>query len=155
MGKRVGGWKLQPTLKTSQEKPCLTATCACVCVCVCVTCSRFLIARQKISCLSALRDGKEGGRVEAATHTQNISRKTMPDCDLRACVCVCVCVTCSRFLIARQKISCLSALRDGKEGGRVEAATHTQNISRKTMPDCDLRACVCVCVCDLQPLFNC
>ena len=116
-------------------------------------CSRFLIARQKISCLSALRDGKEGGRVEAATHTQNISRKTMPDCDLRVCVCVCVCVTCSRFLIARQKISCLSALRDGKEGGRVEAATHTQNISRKTMPDCDLRACVCVC--DLQPLFNC
>ena len=90
MGKRVGGWKLQPTLKTSQA--CLTATCVCVCVCVCVTCSRFLIARQKISYLSALRDGKEGGRVEAATHTQNISRKTMPDCDLRVCVCVCVCV---------------------------------------------------------------
>ena len=28
---------------------------------------------------------------------------------------------------ARQKILYLSALRNGKEGGRVEAATHTQN----------------------------
>ena len=50
-------------------------------------------------------------------------------CDL--CVCVCTCVTCSRFLIARQKILYLSALRNGKEGGRVEAATHNQNIYRK------------------------
>ena len=77
MGKRVGGWKLQPTIKTSPTSTCVTATCArvcvCVCVCVCVTCSRFLIARQKISYLSALRNGKEGGRVEAATHNQNIS----------------------------------------------------------------------------------
>ena len=64
MGKRVGGWKLQPTLKEKQPTP------------LCVTCSRFLIARQKILYLSALRDGKEGGRVEAATHTQNIERKT-------------------------------------------------------------------------------
>ena len=47
------------------------------------------------------------------------------------CVCVCVCVTCSRFLIARQKILYLSALRDGKEGRRVEAATHTQNLQLK------------------------
>ena len=46
-------------------------------------------------------------------------------------VCVCVCVTCSRFLIARQKILYLSALRDGKEGRRVEAATHTQNLQLK------------------------
>ena len=71
MGKRVGGWKLQPTLKTSKENPPMTTP-----VCVYLTCSRFLIARQKILYLSALRDGKEGGRVEAATHTQNIERKT-------------------------------------------------------------------------------
>ena len=59
------------------------------------------------------------------------------------CTRVCVCVTCSRFLIARQKILYLSALRDGKEGGRVEAATHTQNIERKTPMTTP------VCVCDL------
>ena len=63
--------------------------------------------------------------MEAATHTQNIERKTPMTTPG-------VCVTCSRFLIARQKILYLSALRDGKEGGRVEAATHTQNIERKT-----------------------
>ena len=106
-----------------------------------MTCSRFLIARQKILYLSALRDGKEGGRVEAATNTQNIERKTPMTTP-------CVSVTCSRFLIARQKILYLSALRDGKEGGRVEAATHTQNIERKT-------PMTTPCVCDLQPLFNC
>ena len=114
----------------------------CVCVCVCVTCSRFLIVKQKIVYLCALRDGEEGGRVDAATHTVCVERK-MCVC---VCVCVrrvCVCVTCSRFLIARQKILYLSALRDGKEGGRVEAATHTQNIERKT----HMTVCVCVCVC--------
>ena len=53
-------------------------------------------------------------------------------CGVVWCVCVvCVCVTCSRFLIARQKILYLSALRDGKEGRRVEAATHTQNLQLK------------------------
>ena len=41
-------------------------------------------------------------------------------------------MTCSRFLIARLKMLYLIALRDGKEGGRVEAATHTQNMERKT-----------------------
>ena len=49
--------------------------------------------------------------------------------------------TCSRFLIARLKILYLSALRDGKEGGRVEAATHTQNIERKTRMT---TPCVCI-----------
>ena len=80
MGKRVDGWKLQPTIKTSPTSTCVcvcararVCVCVCVCVCMCVTCSRFLIARQKISYLSALRNGKEGGRVEAATHNQNIS----------------------------------------------------------------------------------
>ena len=109
-----------------------------------MTCSRFLIARLKILYLSALRDGKEGGRVEAATHTQNIERKTRMT---TPCVCI---LTCSRFLIARLKILYLSALRDGKEGGRVEAATHTQNIERKTPHD----YAVCVYL-TLQPLFNC
>ena len=51
----------------------------------------------------------------------------------------CVCVTCSRFLIARQKILYLSALRDGKEGGRVEAATHSKH--RKKNPH-DYAVCV-------------
>ena len=86
--------------------------------------------------LSALRDGEEGGRVEAATHTQSIERKT-----LMTTPCVCVCVTCCRFLIARHRILYLSARRDGKEGGRVEAATHTQNIERKTPMT---TPCVCV-----------
>ena len=54
---------------------------------------------------------------------------------------VCVYLTCSRFLIARLKILYLSALRDGKEGGRVEAATHTQNIERKTRMT---TPCVCI-----------
>ena len=69
-------------------------------------------------------NGKEGGRVEAATHNQNLQLK-LPPTD--TCVCRCVCVVCdlrSRFLIARQKILYLSALRNGKEGGRVDAATH-------------------------------
>ena len=79
--------------------------------------------------------GKEGGRVEAATHTQNIERKNPHD------YAVCVYLTCSRFLIARLKILYLSALRDGKEGGRVEAATHTQNIERKTRMT---TPCVCI-----------
>ena len=44
-------------------------------------------------------------------------------------MCACVCVT-AAALIARQKIVYLSALRDGKEGGRVEAATHTQHLMK-------------------------
>ena len=69
MGKRVAGWKCNPHSKHRKKNPHDYA------VCVCVTCSRFLIARQKILYLSARRDGKEGGRVEVATHTQNIERK--------------------------------------------------------------------------------
>ena len=70
MGRRVGGWKLQPHSKHRKKNPHDYA------VCVYLTCSSFLIARLKILYLSALRDGEEGGRVEAATHTQNIERKT-------------------------------------------------------------------------------
>ena len=44
----------------------------------------------------------------------------------------------------------LSALRDGKEGARVEAATHSQNIRKKNPHDYAV-----LCVFDLQPLFNC
>ena len=73
--------------------------------------------------------------MEAATHTQNIERKTRHD------YAVCVYLACSRFLIARVKSLYLSALRDGKEGGRMEAATHTQNIERKTRMT---TPCVCI-----------
>ena len=57
-------------------------------------------------------------------------------------------MTCSRFSIARLKILYLSALRDGKEGGRVEAATHTQKHRKKNPHD----YAVCVYLI-LQPLF--
>ena len=79
MGKRVGGWKLQPHSKHRKKNPHDYA------VCVYLTCRRFLIARLKSLYLSALRDGKEGGRVEAATHTQNIERKTRMT---TPCVCI-------------------------------------------------------------------
>ena len=100
-----------------------------------MTCSRFLIARQKISYLSALLNGKEGGRVEAATHTQNISNH---NCLTDTCVCVCVCVcvyVCVCVCVCVYVCVCVCRC-----------------------------VCVCVCVCggggvfvcvyDLQPLFN-
>ena len=71
MGKRWGGWKLQPTLKTSKEKTPMTTPCVCV-----FDLQPVLIARLKCLYLNALRDGKEGRRVAASTHTQNIERKT-------------------------------------------------------------------------------
>ena len=112
-------------------------------MCACDPCGRVLIARQKISYLSALRNGKEGGRVEAATHNQNPISNYLPS-TVCVCVCVCACDPCGRVLIARQKISYLSALRNGKEGGRVEAATHNQNPISNYLPS---TVCVCVCVC--------
>ena len=61
---------------------------------------------------------------------------------------VCVCDLRSHFLIARQKISYQSALRNGKEGGRMEAATHNQNLQLKLPPiDTCVRACVRARVC--------
>ena len=86
MGKRVGGWKLQPTLKNVERKNPHDYA-----VCVYLTCSRFLIARLKMLYLIALRDGERGWAGGSCNPHPKHGKKNPHD------YAVCVYLTCSRF----------------------------------------------------------